>query len=231
MTRILAIGPHPDDIEFGCAPVLIKEGRRGALVHLLVLSRGEAATHGTPEGREQEAQEAARVIGAEVEFLDVGGDCRMEDSPSNALAIAGKIREFRPDLVLAPHPMENQHPDHAVVARLTRNACRLARYGGLAQLKAHPSHAVRGLYFYRVTQLVDKPPDIVIDITGVVAEWESAMRCHHSQVSNRGYVDLQLFSARALGASIGVGYAAGLWTNDPIRLDYLSDLTLSSRHF
>ena len=228
-TRILAIGPHPDDLEFGCAPLLIKEARRGSAVHMLVLSRGEAATHGTPEGREQEARAAAEAIGAGIDFLDLGGDCHMEDSPANALLLAGKMRELRPDLVLAPHPGENQHPDHSVVAKLARNACRLARYGGL--LKDAPVHAVRGLYFYRITQLVDKIPDIVIDVTDVREAWEAAMRCHHSQVSNRNYVDLQLAGARALGAAIGVGYAVGLWTNDPVRLEFLSDLTLSSRYF
>jgi LmbE family N-acetylglucosaminyl deacetylase len=229
MTRILAIGPHPDDLEFGCAPLLIKEVGRGSAVHMLVLSRGEAATHGTPEAREREARAAAAAIGAEIEFLDLGGDCRMEDSPANAILIAGKMRELRPDLVLAPHPGENQHPDHSVVAKLARNACRLARYGGL--LRDVPAHAVHGLFFYRITQMVAEIPDIVIDISDVREEWEAAMRCHYSQVSNRNYIDLQLAGARALGASMGVEYAVGLWANDPVRLEYLSDLTLSSRYF
>jgi LmbE family N-acetylglucosaminyl deacetylase len=231
VTRILAIGPHPDDIEFGCAPVLVKEAQRGSKVHMLICSRGEAATHGTPEGREREARDAAGLIGTEVEFLDFGGDCHMEDTPANAFLLASKIRELRPDVVLAPHPGENQHPDHPIVARLARNACRLARYGGVAELKGAAAHAVRGLYFYRITQLVGEVPDIVIDVSGVVETWQAAMRCHHSQVSNRNYVDLQLATARSLGASIGVDYAVGLWNNDPIRLDYLSDLTLSSRYF
>lgn len=231
MTRILAIGPHPDDLEFGCAPLLIKEARRGSVVHLLLLSRGEAATHGSPEGREQEAREAARQMGASLEFLDFGGDCHMEDTPTRALQIALKIRELRADVVLAPHPGENQHPDHSVVARLARNACRLARYGGLAPLREYPAHSVRGLYFYRITQLVEARPDLVIDVSSVVEEWRAVMECHHSQVSNRNYVDLQLATARSLGASIGVEHAIGLWANDPVRLEYLSDLTLSSRYF
>jgi len=43
MTQILAVGAHPDDVEFGCAAILIKEIRKGNRVKLLVLSRGEAA--------------------------------------------------------------------------------------------------------------------------------------------------------------------------------------------
>ncbi len=229
MAGILAIGPHPDDLEFGCAPLLIKEAKRGTRVHLLVMSRGEAATHGTPEGREEEARAAARLMGASIEFLEMGGDCRMEATPDNALRIAERMREVRADWVLAPHPGENQHPDHVVAAKLARDAARLARYGGL--MRDLPPHAVKGLYFYRITQLVEELPDLVIDVSGVVEEWEAAMRCHHSQVSNRNYVDLQLAGARALGAQIGVGYAIGLWANDPVRVEDLSDLGLSARYF
>ena len=75
--KILAIGPHPDDIEFGCAPILIKEIRRGTRCDMLVLSRGEAGSAGTPEGREQESRKAARLMGASIEFLDFGGDCHL----------------------------------------------------------------------------------------------------------------------------------------------------------
>ena len=99
--NILAIGPHPDDIEFGCAPILIKEMRRGNYVQLLVLSRGEAGSAGTPEGREQEARNAASLIGAAIEFLDFGGDCHLEYSPQNAFRIAAEIRKFKPQIVLA----------------------------------------------------------------------------------------------------------------------------------
>src|SRR5579864_5090897 len=101
-TRILAIGPHPDDIEFGCAAILIKEIRKGNPVKLLLLSRGEAGTGGTPELREREASEAAKLMGAEIEFLDFGGDCHIEYTLANRLRIAAEIRRLRPSVVLAP---------------------------------------------------------------------------------------------------------------------------------
>ena len=53
MNKILAIGPHPDDVEFGCSALLIKEVKKGNKIKILVLSRGEAGTKGTPEIREQ----------------------------------------------------------------------------------------------------------------------------------------------------------------------------------
>jgi bacillithiol biosynthesis deacetylase BshB1 len=226
--NILAIGAHPDDIEFGCAAVLIKEIKRGNAVKVLVLSRGEAGSSGTPEGREDESRKAATLMGASIDFLDFGGDCQMQYTPENGLRIAAEIRRFQPAIVLAPNTEENQHPDHAVVGRIARDACRFARYGGL--LKSLPVHKVANLYFYNITQH-GKRPDVVVDISDVLAEWVAAMNCHATQVSNKSYVDLQTTAARLLGVSIGVEYAAGLYVNDPVRVEHLSDISLSSRNF
>lgn len=230
MSNILAIGAHPDDIEFGCAHVLIQEARRGNRVKLLVLSRGEASSHGTPESREGEARSAAKLINADIDFLDFGGDCHIQPTHKNAFAIAKQIRDFQPAIVLAPYNGENQHPDHTVVGNLSRDACRSARYGGLEDLKGLAPHAVSALYYYTITQTLSDP-DIVVDISGVVTEWEAAMKCHASQMQTRSYADLRLSAARNLGLSIGVEHAAGFYANDPVRVAALSEITLSSRHF
>lgn len=228
--KILAIGPHPDDLEFGCAPILMKEVRLGNQVHLLVLSRGEAGSAGTPEGREEESRQAAKLMGVTVEFLDFGGDCHLEYSPQNAFRIAAEIRKFKPQIVLAPHPQENQHPDHAVAGKLVRDACRFARYGGLQELKSMPIHRVSNLFFYNITQHLHKP-DIVIDISDLISEWEAVMNCHQSQVVSKGYIDLQKTGARLLGVAIGTEYALGLFANDPLRLETISEVKLTSRNF
>jgi bacillithiol biosynthesis deacetylase BshB1 len=229
--KILAFGPHPDDVEFGCAPVLLKEIQKGNEVRIIVLSRGEAGTSGTPEIREAESRAAAKLMGAAIDVWDFGGDCHIRNSPENAFRMAEEIRTFRPEIVLAPETSENQHPDHVTVGRLVRDACRFARYGGLEELRRRPVHKISALYFYNITQHAGGLPDIVMDITGVRDQWEAVMECHQSQVTSRGYVDLQMTAARLLGLTIGVDYAIGLYRNEMLRVDYLSDLTLSSRNF
>lgn len=229
--KILAVGAHPDDIEFGCAPLLIQEQQAGAEVKLLVLSRGEAGSAGTPEEREQEARAAAQRMQADIEFMDFRGDCHLEVTPANALRLAAEIRRFQPGIVLAPNPAPNQHPDHTAAGALMRDACRLARYGGLADLKMHPPHKIGHLYFYDITQHGVQAPDLVIDISAVVEAWKAVMDCHASQTQSKQYVELQLSAARLLGLSIGVDYAAGIYANDPVRLARLSELTLSARNF
>jgi LmbE family N-acetylglucosaminyl deacetylase len=229
--NILAFGAHPDDIEFGCAAVLILEAARGNSVKLRVLSRGEAGSHGTPEGRELESRAAAAIMGAEVDFLDFGGDCHIEYNTANVIRIAREIRAAQPHVVLAPHPSENQHPDHATVARLVRDACRFARYGGLKELADVQPHRVGSLLFYNITKHLGEAPDFVIDITSAVDKWEAAMSCHASQVGSKGYIEMQKTAAHVLGLASGAQYAIGLFANDPILAPSLADLSRSARTY
>ena len=229
--RILAVGAHPDDVEFGCAPILIQEVRHGHEVRVLVTSKGEAASAGTAEERAQEAREAARIMGAAIQLVEMGGDCHIQHTPANAILLAREIRRFKPDVVLAPHPSENQHPDHSAVGKSVRDAARLARYGGLRDLEDLPPHPITSLYYYNITQLLADPPHLVVDVTAVRETWEAVIQCHKTQMKTRNYLDLVLSRARSLGAAVGVDYAVGLWANDPIRVASLGDLALSSRCF
>jgi bacillithiol biosynthesis deacetylase BshB1 len=234
--RILAVGAHPDDVEFGCGGILIKEISRGHAVTILNLTRGEAASSGTPEERRREAEAAAAVIGARLEIVDIGGDCHIDHRAESAVAIARVIRRVRPHIVLAPSPDENQHPDHAKAARLVRDAARLARYGGLSDLQSEEPHGIDALYFYDITGTgMATPPaglgKIIIDVSGVFATWKAAMVCHASQMRTRDYVELLIARSRALGAEIGVEHAMAVWANDPVRLEGLTDLAGSGRRF
>jgi LmbE family N-acetylglucosaminyl deacetylase len=229
--KILAVGPHPDDVEFGCAPLLIQEVRRGNQTKVLVLSKGEASTSGTPEQRAEEAKAAARTIGAEIDFLDLGGDCHLRHSPETSIIMARQIRLYRPDVVLAPNLDENQHPDHIAAGRMVRDAARLARYSGLEEIRGLPAHSIGHLYFYSITQSFGAQPDIVIDTSPVEEQWEAAMLCHQTQMKTKAYIDLVRARARFLGSAIGTQSAIGLWINDPVRLESISDLVLSSRNY
>jgi LmbE family N-acetylglucosaminyl deacetylase len=230
--RILCIGAHPDDIEFGLGGLVIKESENKSQIKFIICSLGEAGTSGTPEGRKQEAIEAAKISGVtDVEFLEMGGDCHIENTAENRIQIAKIIRQFKPDMVFAPELQINQHPDHYIVAQIAHAACRLARYGGLAELKSLDVHKVGALYFYPSRAEWGEKPDIIIDVSENYETWMRAMEAHKSQMKTKAYVNLVTTKASAWGSSIGVKYAIGLWTNDPIRVDHISDLSLSSRNY
>src|ERR1700679_839324 len=99
---LLAFGAHPDDIEFGCGGVIARETGAGRKAHFVVCSRGESATHGTPEVRMGEAKAAAAILGAPGKFTELGGAASLEPKAAHALTLAAIIRRVRPGIVLAP---------------------------------------------------------------------------------------------------------------------------------
>lgn len=232
--RILAIGAHPDDIEFACGGILLTEAARGAEIFLCLCSRGESGSNGTPEEREAEARAAAKLLGAEISFLDFGGDSHLEYSNRHALTLAREIRLVRPDIVLGSVSSLNQHPDHAVVGNLVRDAARLARYGGIKELRDLPAHAVRHHLQYAVTPGAERSlerPAFRVDISGQFAQWVELMECHRSQLRTRNYIDLQTARARLLGIEAGVEYAQALYSDDDVILETLAELPRSVRTF
>ena len=235
LAPLLAFGAHPDDIEFGAGGVIARETQAGRKVHFVVCSRGEAGTHGAPKQRTAEATKSAALLGATIEFLKLDGDAHLEVRVAHAIKLAEIIRRVRPSVVLAPSLVENQHPDHARLGRLVRDASRLARYGGLKKLRRQKPHAIEQLFFYAVTP--DAEPreitPVMIDVSEpeIVATWAAAMHAHASQTSTRNYVELQLTRARLLGARAGVGHVIALFPNEPLVFESLAHAGRGARRF
>jgi LmbE family N-acetylglucosaminyl deacetylase len=168
-----------------------------------------------------------------MEFIELGGDAHFEVRAAHAITLAGILRRVRPGIVLAPSLVRNQHPDHARLGTLVRDAARLARYGGLAELRDLLPHRISWLFYYAVTPEAE-PSDfapVLIDISApdIVATWTSAMEAHASQTGARNYVELQLTRARLHGMRAGVEYAMALFPNDPLLFDSLAAVSGSAR--
>jgi LmbE family N-acetylglucosaminyl deacetylase len=234
-TTLLAFGAHPDDIEFGCGGVVAAETRGGGCAHFAIGSRGEAGTNGTPAQRTREATKAARLLGATVEFVHLGGDAHFVESVAHVIALARIIRRVRPGVVLAPSTVENQHPDHAKLGRMVRDAARLARYGGVKELRRLRPHAIGQLFFYGVTPEAE-PTDlakVLIDVSDpeVMTTWLAAMEAHRSQRATRDYVRMQLARSRLNGLRAGVENAIPLFPGDPLVFSSLATLGRAARQF
>lgn len=231
---LVAFGAHPDDIEFGCGGIVARETQAGRPVHFVVCSRGESATHGTPKQRETEARKGARLLGATLEFIELGGDAHFEEKIAHALKLAAILRRLKPVVALAPTPAENQHPDHAVLGKLVRAAARLARYGGVKELRRQPPHAIGALFFYAITVEAELPgAPVMIDVspTPVLQVWTAAMLAHATQAQTRRYCELQLARASVNGARCGVTAAQALWSGDPLVFDGLAPVSRAARRF
>jgi LmbE family N-acetylglucosaminyl deacetylase len=134
--RALAIGAHPDDIEFGCGGTLAKWAAAGCRVSLLVLTDGSKGTWDAAADpmallatRQLEQKSAAASIGAAgVHFLDrVDGE--LVDGRDEQAAVCEMIRTLRPDVVLGHDPWKRYriHPDHRHAGWLTLDAIVAAR--------------------------------------------------------------------------------------------------------
>ncbi len=226
---LLAVAAHPDDLEFGCGGILLKEANRPQ--HWLIGSRGEAGSNGSPAERQAESERAAAMVGADLHWEDLGGDAQMQMSTANALKLAGWIRKLQPTYVLAPTLEENQHPDHTRVARLVREAARLARYAGLEPLADLPAHSISALLYYRVTSASPSGTCILVDVSQQLERWKALMACHQSQLKTRNYIEYQLTYARLMGLECGVDYALPLFAEEGLLVPGLEAIENSARRF
>lgn len=234
-TGVLAFGAHPDDIEFGCGGVIARETQAGRSARFVICSQGESASNGAPAKRVEEARHAASLLGAGVEFIHLGGDAHFEVSVAQVIRLAEFIRRYEPRIVLAPTLVENQHPDHAKLGRMVRDAARIARYGGVKELRQVPPHTIDQLLFFAVTPGAE-PKDgtrVLVDVSDakVMAVWKAAMEAHATQRQTRDYGELQLTRARLNGLLAGVGYAIPLWPNDDLLFESLAPLGKAARRF
>jgi LmbE family N-acetylglucosaminyl deacetylase len=130
----LAIGAHPDDVEFGAGGTLAKWADGGCVVHHVVCTDGskgtwdpDADTRALVGRRHEEQREAARrLAGAnagEVIFLDrVDGE--LANDATTRTEIVRAIRRLRPDVVISHDPWKRYrlHPDHRVAGQLVCDA-------------------------------------------------------------------------------------------------------------
>ncbi|NNN21596.1 MAG: PIG-L family deacetylase [Acidimicrobiales bacterium] len=127
----LAIGAHPDDIEFNVGGTFAKwsEGRT-RLAHVICTdgSKGtwdkSADSSELISARANEAKRAALMLGAsEVMFLgQIDGE--LEETKDGLGQIVKWIREFKPQVVVAHDPWKRYrlHPDHRKAGFLALNA-------------------------------------------------------------------------------------------------------------
>jgi LmbE family N-acetylglucosaminyl deacetylase len=134
--RVLAIGAHPDDIEFGCGASLAKWADAGAEVHLCICTDGSKGTWDPDANlgalvatREEEQRDAAKILGAvDVRFLR-RVDGQLENDLSTRADVCAAIREVRPDVVVGHDPWRpyRLHPDHRAAGLLAVSGIVAAR--------------------------------------------------------------------------------------------------------
>lgn len=134
--RVVAIGAHPDDIEFGCGATLAKWSAAGTHVEMVVLTDGSKGTWDPTVDpvelaatRVAEQIDAAEVLGAAATHRLRAVDGELTETPELRAAICRVLRTVRPDVVIGHDPWKRYrlHPDHRHAGFLTIDAIVAAR--------------------------------------------------------------------------------------------------------
>lgn len=163
--RILAIGPHPDDIELGCFGTLARFKKEGSKLEFLVLTYG--GVRGDVNDRKEEAKKSAALLGVKPRFGGLEDTQVPEGNPTIAI-IEQAIREFKPTALFVNSPNDT-HQDH-------RNGARAAISAG---------RFVPVVLFYQTpssTRLFN--PQVFINISKSVKTKMRAVHYHRSQGQN-----------------------------------------------
>ena len=183
---ILAVGAHPDDIEFGCFGTLSYYSDLKHSIYFTIFSSGELLAE--KEIREREATESAELINAKIDFLRFP-DANIKATNLTIDRFREKINEIKPDVLLTHHPNDN-HQDHRVTAQICLSS----------------SDFFKRILFYEQTSSFDFSPNIYFKIDKHFQKKITALELFKTQ-TKKPYLDIEAIR----GLARYRGYQCGLY--------------------
>lgn len=222
--RILCVGAHPDDIEFGCAGSVPIWLRQGAQVSYLIVTDGATGTH-DPERfgpelaaiRGQESIRAGAIAGVETVLFLNYPDGSVEPTLALRKDIARVYRRIRPHRLVTGSPdsilggWRINHPDHKAVGQACLDVVVTAGStpGHFPELLEEELQAWQGLREVYVMGPATSP--IPVDITSTIDIKVEALRAHASQTGMWDIESVVRSAAAAEGAVHGLAYAESFY--------------------
>jgi LmbE family N-acetylglucosaminyl deacetylase len=223
---VVAFGAHPDDLEAVLGGTAAKLVRSGMTVLFVDLCDGEPARHAVRGVRQQQAAQAAALLGVERTTLSLR-DRLIHDSPEARLAVARIIRMHTPRLVFTTSGA-GVHPDHAAATDIVVNGVFYARLPkwdevpGGDVLNGTQPHEIERLFFGHCRM---EPPwsgfDFAVDVSDVYARKVAALTAYESVFSGDQATLLDKYSAedRYVGSLVGVQYAEAFTARSPLLVE------------
>ncbi|MFN2505666.1 MAG: PIG-L deacetylase family protein [Acidimicrobiales bacterium] len=185
-TRALAIGAHPDDVEFGCGGTLAKWVAAGCEIHHLICTDGSKGSWSPDEDlaalvatRQQEQRAASVALGGRGDVVFLGWrDGELEAGLRQRSEVCYWIRRLRPDVVLGHDPWKRYrlHPDHRAAGFLVVDGIVAARDPHFFPEQDVAPHRPAKLLLWEADE-----PDHVEDIGGFLDAKLRALLAHQSQ--------------------------------------------------
>ncbi len=173
MSIILALAPHPDDLEIGCGGTLAEHAKRGDEVHIYIATAGECGGDGTTRKQEQEA--AATILGVQKVHWGTFIDTRLPEARMDLMQnIEETIASVQPDTVYINH-LNDTHQDHREMAQVAHSATRY----------------IPNVLAYETPSTLSFEPTVFMDTSETLALKIQALEAHASQVE-RTHVRLNI---------------------------------------
>jgi LmbE family N-acetylglucosaminyl deacetylase len=170
---ILAIGAHPDDIEFGCGGTLIKYSETGHRLFLYIMTEGGLGA--PPSTRIEEQMASKAILGAEDIFWGRYEDTHLVVDIGLIGKIEKVIKKVKPDFIFCSYP-EDTHQDHRHLAQAVMSATRY----------------IRNVLFYEGPTTQNFKPHVFVDISDTLDKKIRALEAHKSQVMKTNIEDLSI---------------------------------------
>ncbi len=174
--NILAIGSHPDDIEYGCGGALLKYAKAGHKVYLFVLTDGSFG--GDANTRCAEQKRSAAAMGAQELFWGSLVDTEIANNRELIVKMDKIMRTVKPDTVFLNY-YQDVHQDHRATAMAGISATRY----------------VKEVLFYEVPTTHHFEPDVFVDIHDVLNKKMRLLQIHASQVDRTRVKNLTIIEA------------------------------------
>ena len=225
--RILAIGCHPDDLEIACYGTLAKYVKLGHEVSVCHVANGnQGHVEIMPEElramRFQEAENAAKVIGAAHYSVDANDLYVTAEDDGLISRLAEIIRKSQPELIIT-HSDQDYMNDHMQTYYAALRASFAASLPHFSLSATMPTNPVCPLYHMDPVAGTGFIPTEYVDVSDTIELKLEALACHKSQIDwmrDHDHIDFMDFvrtCSKVRGFQSGVAYAEGFRPN----LNYL----------
>jgi len=217
--NILALGAHPDDVEFMCGGTLLKYRSQGHKIFIALTTSGNQGSNEYDNRdqiaaiREAEQLEAAKSFDAEVRFLRFDDELLL-DSGDARRAVINAMRWANPDVILTNPPWDAS-PDHAETGKVVSKLM-LSLPGKNIPADEPPVTKKVSLFYWDTAGGIDFQPEVYVDVSEFVEEKLAALLKHRSQINWMAHYqavdDFEGHSralARIRGVQAGCKYAEG----------------------
>ena len=217
--HLVLMGAHPDDETFASGTIAkyVDRGHTATIVHA---TRGGKGHWETPSDelmqiRTREMTRAAKILGAEVMFLDFE-DASVPQGDVLREAFVDVYRKLKPDIVLSFHPLVGRD-DHRRVGEAASDASLKASLP--LYVTSLPAHRPEPDIYFFGKPISGQEPDTYIDITDYMEVKIESFRQHASQWQDWGkstedqgdfmerLIERYTHRFREHGRKAGVGYA------------------------